>query len=179
MISYLSPPGNPQVKDYKGIVLLTLRQGDRSASQLGHTRGVLGLAFKPNSRLLAGGSRDATICIWDYWKGLLHPQRKRTLEGHTDRVYSVAWSPDGEVLASGSDDGTVRLWNPDREINFAVLRGHRGAVYSVAWSPDGRTLASGSSDDTIRLWDPDTDTHPARAAGTYHRRSFVSVPSGW
>ena len=150
---------DPLVDNSNGILVWIFRKGERaSGAQVGHTSGVSGIAFKPNSHLLAGGSFDNTICIWDYHKGRTHPQRKRTLEGHRGAVYSVAWSPDGEVLASGSQDGTVRLWNPDIGINFAVLRGHRGAVYSVAWSPDGRTLASGSTDDTIRLWDPDTDT---------------------
>ena len=121
----------------------------------GHTGSVFSLAFKPNSYLLASGSADDTIRIWDVGDrdNLRHV---RTLRGHTAVVTSVAWSPDGRTLASASWDGTVRLWNPNNGINFAVLRGHTERVTRVAWSPDGRILASGSRDDTVRLWDPDT-----------------------
>ena len=121
----------------------------------GHTQNVLSLAFKPNSYLLASGSNDDTIRIWDV-EDIHNLRHVRTLRGHTDRVTSVAWSPDGRTLASGSRDGTVRLWNPNNGINFAVLRGHTEGAECVAWSPDGRILASGSRDQTIRIWDPDT-----------------------
>ena len=129
--------------------------GDWRGSVAGHTDEVTSLAFKPNSYLLASGSNDVTVRIWDVGdnNNLRHV---RTLRGHTDNVKSVAWSPDGRTLASASWDGTVRLWNPNNGINFAVLRGHTQAVESVAWSPDGRILASGSRDQTIRIWDPDT-----------------------
>ena len=129
--------------------------GDWRGSVEGHTGTVYCLAFKPNSYLLASGSHDNTIRIWDVSDNT-NLRHVRTLRGHTGGVYSVAWSPDGRTLASASPDGTVRLWNPNNGINFAVLRGHTEEVYCVAWSPDGRILASGSADDTIRLWNPDT-----------------------
>ena len=130
--------------------------GDWRGSVAGHTREVTSLAFKPNSYLLASGSSDDTIRIWDVGDNT-NLRHVRTLRGHTESVFSVAWSPDGRVLASGSKDGTVRLWNPNNGINFAVLRGHTDEVTSVAWSPDGRILASAcGGDNTIRLWNPDT-----------------------
>ena len=129
--------------------------GDWRGKVKGHTAYVRTLAFKPNSYVLASGSDDDTVRIWDVGD-INNLRHVRTLRGHTDNVYSVAWSPDGRVLASGSKDGTVRLWNPDNGINFAVLRGHTKSVEGVAWHPDGRILASASWDYTIRLWDPDT-----------------------
>ena len=129
--------------------------GDWRGKVVGHTETVTSLAFKPNSYLLASGSWDDTIRIWDVGDNT-NLRHVRTLRGHTADVTSVAWSPDGSTLASGSGDGTVRLWNPDNGINFAVLRGHTEQVWCVAWHPDGRILASGSRDKTIRLWNPDT-----------------------
>ena len=138
----------------------------------GHTDYVWSLAFKPNSYLLASGSNDNTIRIWDVGDrdNLRHV---RTLRGHTGAVYSVAWSPDGRTLASASHDGTVRLWNPNNGINFAVLRGHTESVRCVAWSPDGRILASGSYDDTVRLWNP--DTHGTRRVLRGHTTDVLSL----
>jgi WD40 repeat protein len=65
------------------------------------------VAFSPDGRLLASGSRDKTIKLWEVASGSL----VRTLTGHTDSVFSVAFSPDGRLLASGSDDNTIRLWD--------------------------------------------------------------------
>ena len=129
--------------------------GDWRGKVKGHTSAVSSLAFKPNSYLLASGSGDKTIRIWDVGDNT-NLRHVRTLRGHTDYISLVAWSPDGRTLASASWDGTVRLWNPDNGINFAVLRGHTDRVFSLAWSPDGQILASGSKDKTVRLWNPDT-----------------------
>ena len=146
--------------------------GDWRGQVVGHTDSVYDLAFKPNSYLLASGSRDNTIRIWDVGD-INNLRHVRTLRGHTRQVYSVAWSPDGRTLASASADGTVRLWNPNNGINFAVLRGHTESVRCVAWHPDGRILASGSNDDTVRLWNP--DTHGTRRVLRGHTSNVSSL----
>ena len=170
------PSHNPHFIAYGGAVNFDIRMrysddGDWRGDVSGHTSIVLSLAFKPNSYVLASGSWDDTIRIWDV--GINIRRHVRTLRGHTGDVRSVAWSPDGRTLASASEDGTVRLWNPDNGINFAVLRGHTDEVECVAWSPDGRILASGSRDTTIRLWDP--DTHGTRRVLRGHTKSVTSL----
>jgi WD40 repeat protein len=128
--------------------------GDIRGYLTGHTNTVNTLSFKPGSSILASGSNDDTIRIWDLTWDAWKSRPVRTLRGHRNNVEAVAWSPDGTLLASGSRDRTVRLWNPDNGANTAILRGHTNIVNSVAWSPDGTLLASASRDDTIRIWDP-------------------------
>ena len=118
----------------------------------GHTDIVWSVAFSPNGKILASGSYDQTVHLWDVNTGrLLH-----TLTEHTNEVLSLAFSPDGNTLASASWDGTIRLWNPNNGKLKRTLTEHAGGVTSVAFSPDGQTLASGSADQTILLWDTKT-----------------------
>ena len=129
--------------------LNTLAQDIPTSTLTGHTDNVYSVSFSPDGTLLASGSSDDTIKLWDVATG----EEIRTLTGHTNIVYSVSFSPDGNTLASGSWDDTIKLWNVDTGKEIRTLTGHTDDVYSVSFSPDGTLLASGSSDDTIKLWD--------------------------
>jgi WD40 repeat protein len=118
----------------------------------GHTALVYSVAFSPDGKLLATGSFDNSIKLWDFAAG----KEARTLTGHTAPVYCVAFSPDGSTLASSGLDKTIKLWNVADGKFLRDLTGHTDIVDSVAWSPDGKLLASGAgnADKSVRLWDP-------------------------
>ena len=65
------------------------------------------VAFSVDSNILASGSADKTIRLWN----AATSEQRAILTGHTAPVKSVAFSPDGVTLASGSEDSTVRLWD--------------------------------------------------------------------
>jgi WD40 repeat protein len=128
-----------------------LRDGRKDtplATFTGHSQQINAVAFSHDGAILASGSSDTTIILWD----LATHQKIKTMTGHTSRVHCLAFSPDGRTLASGGNDGTVRLWNLVIKEQVAVLEGHGSTIWDVAFSPDGHTLASSSFDGTIKLW---------------------------
>ena len=135
--------------DGDAVVVRDVSSGNEIARLEGHRAAVEALAFAPDDALLASGSIDRTVRLWDTrtWSA------RAVLEGHTDRVYSLTFSPDGEMLASGSNDATIRLWSVPSAEELALLTGHEDYVFGLAFEPDGSRLASASGDRTVRLWD--------------------------
>ena len=115
----------------------------------GHNDWLWSVAFTPDGTLLASGSNDETVKLWDVESG----QEVNTLHLTGFAALSVAFSPDGTLLASGSSDNTVNLWEVESGQELRTFRGHSDYVWSVAFSPDGTLLASGSLDGTVKLWD--------------------------
>ncbi|CAD8129532.1 unnamed protein product [Paramecium sonneborni] len=107
----------------------------------GHTDYVKSVCFSPDGTILASGSADNSIHLWDVKTG----QQKAKFDGHTSSVYSVSFL-DGTTLVSGSDDKSIILWDVKTGQQNAKLDGHTHYVLLVCFSPDGSTLASGSYD---------------------------------
>jgi serine/threonine protein kinase len=141
-----SPPisSQPQTTPLGNFVVVT--------TLTGHSDVVRSVAISPDGKMLASGSADKTIKLWNLANG----QAIRTLTGHKDWVVATAINPDSTLLASGSSDKTIKLWNLKTGKLLHTFKGHNDWISSLAFSPDGKTLASASADETIKLWNVET-----------------------
>lgn len=115
----------------------------------GHTDLINSVALSPDDKILATGSSDKTIKLWD----VKDEEELKTLKVHTDWVRCVAFSPDGKYLASGSRDETVKIWDVQSGMPLLSLDAHRDGAYCVAWRPDGKMIATSGGDRRVKVWE--------------------------
>ncbi|MEB3831356.1 serine/threonine-protein kinase [Phormidium sp. CCY1219] len=119
----------------------------------GHSQDVRSVAIGQQGKILASGSFDGTIKIWNLHTG----KPIRTLTGHSEAgemVSSVAIAADGKTLASSSNGygGTIKVWNLVTGELLYTLSARPTGVSFVTISPNSQILASGAEDGTIQLW---------------------------
>ena len=113
------------------------------------------VAWSPDGRWIASGSRDGTACLIDAATGKLH----RRLEGHGQGVLAVAFSPDSSRLVTASSDGKAMIWDVESGSLVLPLEGHEGVICAASFSPDGRHVVTASWDHTARIWDTISGQH--------------------
>ncbi|KAM0263781.1 hypothetical protein ACHAQJ_001099 [Trichoderma viride] len=157
---------------YRNVVQLLSDNGayfDCLQTLKGHDGPIPSVALSHDSKLVASGSLDNTIKLWDSTTG----QCRQTLQGHNSAIQSVAFSHDSKLVASGSSDNTIKLWDSINGQCQQTLQGHEGYVISVAFSHNSKLVASGSRDKTIKLWDSITGQCQQTLQG--HNGSVASV----
>jgi WD40 repeat protein/serine/threonine protein kinase/tetratricopeptide (TPR) repeat protein len=160
-----SPDGQTFAVGGEVLKLYATVSGKELCTLAGHTAKVNSVAFSPNSKLLASGSSDRAVRVWD-----LATRKQQSCYPHLGPVVSVAFSPDGKQLASAGDLKTIQLWQTTPVPAPSVLK-HSGGVCKVSFTPDGTTLISGGFY-PIQLWDVATgraaplNGHPERE-GTF------------
>jgi WD40 repeat protein len=148
--------------------LCDLKTGKR-LRELGPGRvGNTGLAFAPNSRLLAVcGHSDVRVFGIVSGKELRHFIKPFGSNG------TVAFSPDGRTLAALGGSTTIPMWDAldDRLVHPVV--GHQSPLHALAFFPDGKRLASAGRTDGLIVWDIATGRDRA------HQRSNFRFSTGF
>lgn len=135
-------------------------QYEKIATLEGHQVVIFSIAFSGDGQLLATGSADRTIKVWD----METQQCLHTLSGHMDVVSSVVFrlqpiaTPHVEyLLASTSQDGSVKLWNVETGQCLKTIDKDNKTPRSVAFNSTGEQLAIGYLDGHVCVLNLSTD----------------------
>jgi WD40 repeat protein len=144
------------------------------AAMTGHTREVSSLAISPNGKLLASGSVDLTIRLWD----TTSKQSLATLEGHSGEVLSLAFSPDGKLLASGETYKKVKIWDVASHKETGTFTDSEGAVQGLTFSADGKVIFAACRDNFVRVWNVGASSPAKKLQHNYAVNGLAVSPNG-
>jgi WD40 repeat protein len=123
----------------------------------GHRDQVFSIAVSKDGKLLASGSSDRSVKVWDVATGAVvrdfaNPDFKPVLPGepapsHPGWVHAVRFTPDGAFVVSGGAVGTrkgyLAVWRAADGKRVYGAERDGGPVRSVAVTPDGTRLVLG------------------------------------
>src|SRR5208337_2702187 len=117
-----------------------------------HAGQVSCVRFSRDGNILATGSLDKTVILWDAES---RRQRSAPLGGRNSAISSLAAGPGADSIASACDsDKAIKVYNMYTGSELLSLAPpHQTGVLSIAFSPDGATLASGGWQGPIILTD--------------------------
>ena len=112
-----------------------------------HQGWVCTLCLSPDGALVASGSADNNIHLWDRLSG----RQVARLSGHSSRVCTVSFSTDGQSIFSGGADHSIRQWTRSGAY-VRPFNGHDDWVTAVGACPHDYFLASAGLDGQLKLW---------------------------
>jgi WD40 repeat protein len=141
---------DPKTPKWRIQPLLTLRPSETEKSRI-HP-----IAFSPDGKLIAAGTEDGEVVMWDTKTG----EERWRLEVVSETVNGIAFSRDGKLFAAGGGEqyhvthpGEGRIWNTETKEEVATFKPEQGTVTSMAFTPDGRKLAvAGAGHSQAEMW---------------------------
>ena len=134
--------------------------------------GVSGVGGPQESCLVATGSADKSVRIWD-----IRAKRPQIFifKGHSDAVTAIRWGEGGRTVFSSSKDKTIRIWDTRAGRVRATLEKHFGSVNALRAIPEmpgggastvlnGASFISAGRDSMLNLWTVDGDCIFTQAA---------------
>ncbi len=122
----------------------------------GHTAQVETVAWSPNGQLIASGSVDGIIEIWNANNGHIdltynfaavadsqHIGALQAFSGGGDPgTYTLMWSPDGSRIAATMDSSVVKVFDARTGKTLFSYNGFSGRIDAMAWSPDSKYIVT-------------------------------------
>lgn len=156
------------ITDQNTVTVLDIGQG-QTQDLPGVTATPLCVASDAAGIVVAAGSDDGTLAIWDAQSGELRQSLKTDLPA----VFLVAVSGDGALVAVAGppNDPRIEIWRTTDGVRLHALSGPRNAITGVAFQPGGTLIAATSTDGVLRVWD--------RWSGTLVRSIQARPEQGW
>ncbi|KAF9583033.1 hypothetical protein BGW38_010379 [Lunasporangiospora selenospora] len=107
---------------------------------------IYALACNPSGTVLATGSPEKVIRVWDPRSG----QRITKFAGHTDNIRAILISENGDTILSASSDSTIKLWSLTAQRCITTFTMHSDSVWSLySDHPQLTTFYGGSKDGLV------------------------------
>ena len=138
----------------------------------GHTGCVNRLAWNYSATLLASGSDDCCVRLWDFTKPD-RPCRLNLQTGHQANIFAVGFLQSDTSIVSAGMDCSVRVCRIDREECIGVYNCHQARVKELCVDPaNDNVFLTAGEDGTCRQFDM-REPHHCAAAHTGGRRMFM------
>jgi len=82
----------------------------------GHTSDVSSVAFSPDGRVIASGSRE--LKVWS----IAGRAEIATLKLDNNYIHSLAFSPDGSLIVTGTNNGEVLIWDMSPFVDPTIVK---------------------------------------------------------
>lgn len=149
------------------VAIYDARTGKPVRALGGHREATMTVSFSPLGDLVATGSMDGSVRVWD----VAGFNFRRVIQIAEKGVVRVAFAPtDGRLLVVSAD--MVTVWDASRGERLRQMF-HNGAV-DAAWSSDGRTIASVASFGGVNVWDVASGTRTSSLTGSQSRQHVVA-----
>lgn len=103
------------------------------------------IALHPTRGLLAMGTGDGEIAIWD----ASTQQFEHEWTAHEHWVFDLEFDVDADTLVSAGGDNRTKLWSIDDWREVASFEDHQDDVHGAVVTPDGRWLVTGGDDTDV------------------------------
>ena len=140
------------ITDWNDTVRLwNLETGEVIREFSGPSVNVTALDFSPDGKMIAAGSPDGTIFVWDASSG-------ERLHSFNIEVYPfvIHFAHDGEHIISNYEEEGVALWNMRTGEEVIEYVGHEEFVSHADLSRDGMYLATTAHDLKLNIWNVET-----------------------
>jgi eukaryotic-like serine/threonine-protein kinase len=134
----------------------------------GHADTVTAVTFSPDRRLLASGSRDGVVKVWELATAL----EVHSITAHTGAVGALAFGPSGRLLATVGQDGNAHVFETTTAKKLWTAVARSATAGSLAFNPDGTLLAT-AGNPAVTLHDALTGKESAKFEG--HAKAATAV----